>query len=193
MSISNSTFTSNSVSSGDGGGFFNNGGTVSISNSTFANNSASVIGGGLSNNGTVNISNSTFANNSAPDGGGGLFNNGFSTMSISNSTFANNLAINGNGGGLENDGTLSSSGSIVANNIGGNCFGGVSSQGYNLESGTDCGFTGTGDLQNSDPRLDPNGLQQNGGPTQTLALEPDSPAVDHIPVGSSCPLLTSAV
>ena len=71
-----------------------------------------------------------------------------------------------------------------ANNSGGNCFepgGSFSDQGYNLESGTDCGFRGMGDLQNTDPKLDPNGLQNNGGPTQTLALEPDSAAVDQIP------------
>ena len=74
---------------------------------------------------------------------------------------------------------------------GGNCLNlfpaTITSTGYNLESSTDCRFTGTGDLQNTDPKLDPNGLQNNGGPTQTLALEPDSAAVDQIPVGSSCP------
>jgi len=32
--------------------------------------------------------------------------------------------------------------------------------------------------------LDPAGLQNNGGPTQTIALEPNSEAVDFIPVGS---------
>ena len=29
-----------------------------------------------------------------------------------------------------------------------------------------------------DPQLDPSGLQNNGGPTQTIALLPDSPAID---------------
>ncbi|MGK7887854.1 MAG: choice-of-anchor Q domain-containing protein, partial [Leptolyngbyaceae cyanobacterium] len=29
-----------------------------------------------------------------------------------------------------------------------------------------------------DPRLDPDGLKDNGGPTQTIALLPDSPAID---------------
>ena len=33
--------------------------------------------------------------------------------------------------------------------------------------------------------LDPRGLQNNGGPTQTIALLPTSPAVDHVPV-SAC-------
>ncbi len=61
-------------------------------------------------------------------------------------------------------------------------FGTISDQGYNLEDGTDCGLTGTGSLQNTDPRLDPQGLQNNGGPTQTIALQQGSPAIDHIPM-----------
>jgi hypothetical protein len=52
----------------------------------------------------------------------------------------------------------------------------MASQGYNLESGTDCGFTGTGDLRNTDPKLGP--LQDNGGPTWTRALQDGSPAID---------------
>ena len=55
-----------------------------------------------------------------------------------------------------------------------------------LESGTECGFTGTGDLQNSNPKLGP--LASNGGPTQTLALLKGSPAIDVIPLTSGlCP------
>ncbi|MGI9057154.1 MAG: choice-of-anchor Q domain-containing protein [Ktedonobacteraceae bacterium] len=184
VSISNSTFANNSASYG--GGLLNYGSTVSISNSTFANNSASYYGGGLDNGGgTVSISNSTFANNSASYGGG-LDNGG--TVSISNSTFANNsgYAAYGGGGGLDNGGTVSISNSIVATNTGVNCKGGVSDQGYNLSSDSSCGLTGTGSLQNTDPRLDPKGLQNNGGPTQTIALLSGSPAIDTIPV-ARCP------
>jgi hypothetical protein len=182
-----------------GGGLFNNGGTVSISNSTFANNSAVAApnsiadGGGLYNNGgTVTISNSTFANNSASSGiGGGLFNNG-GTVTISNSTFADNSASPA-GGGLVNDGgTVNIGGSIVANNVSGvgdpNCYDNVPlhDQGYNLESRTDCGFTGTGSLRNTNPQLSP--LANNGGPTQTMALQQGSPAIDAIPVSTTlCP------
>ena len=182
----------------NGGGLDNEGGTVNISNSTFANNSAGNSAGGIFNGfgGTLNISSSTLSDNAAFGfGGGGLINQG--TVSISNSTFSGNSASFG--GGLANglppsggpNSRVSVGGSIVATNAGGNCVNvgpaTITSTGYNLESGTDCGFTGTGDLQNTDPKLDPNGLQNNGGPTQTLALEPDSAAVDHTPVGSSCP------
>jgi predicted outer membrane repeat protein len=201
---------------GIGGGLYNNGGTVTISNSTFAHNSNGENGGALTNNGTVTISNSTFANNSDPHGFGGALAN-FGTMSISNSTFANNSAAEG-GGGLENAGTVSISNSTFANNsaaeggglinvgdtmsIGGSilvgntpadCFispfsGGVSDQGYNLEGGFSCGLTGTGDLQNTDPKL-ASALASNGGATQTLALQDGSPAINHIPT-SACTLST---
>ena len=186
VTISNSTFANNPATNG-GGALFNTGGTVTISNSTFANNKATNAGGGLDtpSGGTTSISNSTVANNSA-GAGGGIVNGG--TTSISNSTVANNSTPTGDGGGLVNFGSLSIDGSIVANNSGGNCFepgGSFSDQGYNLESGTDCGFRGMGDLQNTDPKLDPSGLQNNGGPTQTLALQSSSPAIDW--VASGCP------
>jgi hypothetical protein len=132
----------------------------------------------------------TVARGSASGGGGGIENDG--TVSITNSTFANNsaLALGGAAGGGLAPGVYGGSGrlsgSLVADNTGGNCSGGgISDQGYNLESGMDCGFTGTGDLQNADPRL-ASALANNGGPTQTLALEPDSPAIDQIPK-SICP------
>jgi hypothetical protein len=185
VSISNSTFASNSATYG-GGGLYNTSGTVSISNSTFANNAApSASGGGLANFDTVSISNSTFANNAAPSASGGGLANDSGTMSISNSTFANNSAPSG-GGLINNFGTLNIGGSIVANNSGGDCSlpAALQDQGYNLESGRSCGFTGTGSQQNTNPQLTP--LANNGGPTQTMALQQGSPAIDTIPA-ANCP------
>jgi hypothetical protein len=78
--------------------------------------------------------------------------------------------------------------SIVANNTGGNCSlqgGSLTDQGYNLSSDSSCDFTGTGSLQNTDPKL-ASALASNGGPTQTLALLSTSPAIDHIPA-ANCP------
>lgn len=176
-----------------GGGLNNDGGTVSISNSTFAYNSATGgFGGGLSNSlGTLSISNSTIANNSATYGGGGIYN--LDTVNITNSTIANN-----SGGGIYNDccyptytPTLTISRSIVAANAGGDCFNlafndTLADQGYNLSSDSSCGFTGTGSLQNTNPKLGP--LASNGGPTQTIALLNGSPASDAIPLTSAlCP------
>ena len=67
--------------------------------------------------------------------------------------------------------------SIVANNSDGNCSGlTITSKGYNLSSDGTCDFDSTGDLNNHDPVLGP--LQNNGGPTQTMALLEGSPAID---------------
>ncbi|HEX6553436.1 MAG TPA: HYR domain-containing protein [Ktedonobacteraceae bacterium] len=164
----------------NGGGLYN-GGTLSISNSTFANNSASGKGGGIRNDATLSISNSTFSGNSAGDVGGGIRNEG--TLSISNSTFANGSAFFG--GGLSNKATVNIGGSIVANNRGGNCSmfeGTLNDQGYNLDSDGRC-FTASTSLH-TNPLLA--GLADNGGSTQTQALQQGSPAIDQIPA-ASCP------
>jgi PKD domain len=184
LNISTSIFANNN-SARFGGGLYNEGATLNISTSTFANNSAS-FGGGFYNEGTVNISTSTFANNSASGSGGSLENNG-GTVNISNSTFANNSASFGSGLDNTSTGTASISTSLFANNSGGNCANGtITDQGYNLSSDNTCGFIASTSQQNTDPKLDPNGLHDNGGPTQTIALQQGSPAIDLIPT-AQCP------
>jgi hypothetical protein len=190
VNITNSTFTNNSMYSncciGTGAGAIENDGTMTITNSTFTNNSTGAYAGAIDNNGPLTITNSTIANNSSYRGGG-LFNGGGNTVTITNSTITGNT-VKANGGGFYNaQGTVNISGSIVANNTGGNCAGTtVSDEGYNLSSDGSCGLTGQGSLQNTDPKLDPNGLQNNGGPTQTMALQQTSPAIDQVPV-ANCP------
>jgi hypothetical protein len=52
----------------------------------------------------------------------------------------------------------------------------MTSKGYNLSSDSTCNFSGAGDLNNTNPMLGP--LQNNGGPTATMALLSGSPAID---------------
>jgi hypothetical protein len=101
-------------------------------------------------------------------------------VNINNSTIANNT-----GGGIWSSvAAMTIGATIVANNSGGNCsLVGQTDQGYNLESGTDCNFLGATDHQNTNP-LFQGGLQNNGGPTQTIALQPTSPAVNKVPVNT---------
>jgi hypothetical protein len=108
--------------------------------------------------------------------GGASCNGG--TLTISNSTFSGNVARRHRGGGIFNlnGATVALQNSIVSNNTGRNCSGTMTSNGYNLSSDGTCGFNSTGDLNSTDPKLGP--LQNNGGPTQTMALNPESPAVD---------------
>jgi hypothetical protein len=169
-----------------GGGIYN-GRSLVISRSTIDNNvvdlfsegrAACPSGGGVENdNGaTLTLINSTVFGNgiSSPVGGngcGGAISNA-GTLRISNSTISGNGAAKG--GGIYGAATLQNS--VVANNTGGNCFYLPTSKGYNLSSDATCSFSGPGDMNNTDPMLGP--LQNNGGPTQTMALPSGSPAID---------------
>src|SRR5207253_8526319 len=69
--------------------------------------------------------------------------------------------------------------------LGDNCRGPVTDGGHNIDDGTTCGFTGAGctsttgmSFCSTNPLLDPTGPASNGGPTQTIALEAGSPAVN---------------
>ncbi len=160
---------------------------VTVINSTFAGNSASGPGGFISSGGaiysgaTLTVINSTFADNSA-DFGGGINNSG--TLAVTNSTFSGNSA--NEGGGIYNNGTLTVTNTIVANGTsGGNCSGTIIDGGHNVDDNATCGFTGTGctstggtSFCNTNPVLDPTGLQNNGGPTETIAVESGSPAIN---------------
>ncbi len=105
---------------------------------------------------------------------------------MSNSTISGNSADWG--GGITNGGTGTLANTIVAGNsatnAGPDAEGTFTSQGYNLighPSGSS-GWVGS-DLQNVNPRLGP--LRNNGGPTQTHALLPASPAINAIPKGTN--------
>ena len=156
--------------------------------------------------GTLAILNSTITGNDARLGGG-IFSSGDATnkTTLENSTIAFNrtqeetgVPASESGGGLalaSNGGTAQVIGSIIADNTetllsGGTTARNCSAQepakiedplGYNLESGTDCGFKSTGDLQGTSPGFSSTTPQNNGGNTDTLALEPTSRAVDAIP------------
>jgi hypothetical protein len=99
-----------------GGGLFNDGGSVFISRSTFTRNLAGYGGGAIYNfRGTVSISQTFLIDNDA-DGGGGLFN-WEGSVTINQSTIAENNGHVGGGGGLFNlKGTVSLANSTIARN-----------------------------------------------------------------------------
>jgi predicted outer membrane repeat protein len=169
-----------------GGGIYT-GGTLELTNSTLSGNSANQ-GGGIENGGTLELTNSTLSGNSANQGGGILTLEN-TTLELTNSTLSGNSA--GEGGGIASAGsaTATLAGSIVAYSpSGGNCFGPILSQGDNLSSDDTCVATDIflNDRPMTDPQLDPAGLQDNGGPTQTIALQPTSPALDGV-LHNPCP------
>jgi hypothetical protein len=119
--------------------------------------------------------------------GGGIFIiAGTGPVSIASATVAGNSLdqAKGEGGNLYLLGgevipTLHNS--IVSGGVGSagkeNCALKAKSLGFNLESMDQCGFGTPGDQVNQDPQLGP--LQDNGGPTRTMALAATSPAVDQ--------------
>jgi hypothetical protein len=186
LTINNSTISGN-VALG-GGGAIANIGTLAINNSTIYGNSAYDsdgygMGGGISNDGILTINNSTIAGNQAGadmyGSGGGIYNSIDGSVIINNSAISHNYAGQAGAGISNRGGMLNMRNSIVAGNqlwaydLDGN----VGSQGHNLFGTTygGSGFDPT-DLLNVDPLLGP--LQDNGGPTLTMALLDGSPAID---------------
>jgi len=153
-----------------GGGVYNSSGSsLTMTAGTLAQNRA-IRGGALFNNGALSLTNVTIAGNRADLLGGGLYNTGLA--SLLHCTIAEN-----SGSGLYNSTGLTMTNSLVSDNRPDNCQlnAPLNSQGGNLDSGWSCQF-GALDRSGRNPRLQ--ALTDNGGPTQTMALPPDSPAVD---------------
>jgi hypothetical protein len=182
LTVTNSALSGNSANATyAGGGGISNEGSLTVTNSTLSGNSAFNGGGIYSVDGTVTVTNSTLSGNSARGGGGN--GGGISTfrgaLTVLNCTLSGNSA-DGSGGGISNEGTLYTRNTIIAGNTasaGRDLYGNIGSQGYNLIGNTQggSGFADT-DLLNVNPLLGP--LQNNGGPTQTMALLAGSPALN---------------
>ncbi|HVS40368.1 MAG TPA: choice-of-anchor Q domain-containing protein, partial [Gemmataceae bacterium] len=170
-----------------GGGGIANAGYLHLTASTVSSNYANRyyqggLGGGVQNLFNLYVTDSTIANNTAYGYGGAIYNNGAATAVVTDSTLSGNTA-NGSGGGVDNyDGSLSLENSILSGNTagGGNAPsnlvgpGTLTDLGYNL-LGTDVSATVTGDVSSDQPLL--SALGNYGGPTETMALLPGSPAI----------------
>lgn len=178
VTVTNSTISGNTATQGDLPGGIYSYGWLTVTNSTITGNVGGT-GGGINSYGWLTVTNSTISSNLAANAGGGIANkNGGGighSLTVINSTITGNSAPNG--GGIYSEVTATLSNTIVAKQtVGADCAGAITSGGHNLESGTSCGFTGAGDLQNTNPLLGT--LADNGGLTQTMALQPGSPAID---------------
>jgi hypothetical protein len=182
---------------GSGGGIWIRSGNLVVNSSTISGNFSFGDGGGvylLGGDGVVPVNritfnNSTVADNYAHTGSGtGIYSSsGGSTSSV---LTLNNTTVTDNEGGsggrcIHNSGSgawVGARNSVVAAQWGAqqDCYnsgGTLQSYGYNVESGTSCGFTAVGDQQNvSAVGLRP--LGDYGGSTKTCALDLGSPAID---------------
>jgi predicted outer membrane repeat protein len=181
--ITSCTFTGNSAANYGGAvnidGSSSGSATLTISDCTFDQNTANWGGGvamdGSSGSAVVTVSNCTFNRDLSSTLGDAIYVSqtagGTTSLLIGNTILASadpdsNLSIDNFSGGTAS----------------------VTSQGHNLSddaAGGDAttgpgGFLNhSGDIRNTDPLLDPAGLLNNGGPTQTIALQANSPAVNH--------------
>ncbi|MEM7113573.1 MAG: choice-of-anchor Q domain-containing protein [Chloroflexota bacterium] len=183
LTVVDSTFADNQAATWGGAILNGNTGTATISGSTLVDNEAR-LGGAIFNNKTLIVSNSTLVDNVASKHGGGLYNAANDSLDISFSTIANNSGL----GLYDNGGTIALNASILANNSAGDCVHKNSlSGGHNLIQDADsaCGLSdgSDGNLIGVDPQL--RTLADNGGPTETSALETGSPAIDA--AGADCP------
>jgi len=193
MDIRNSTINDNQARGNGGGILTGSQSNTTVNASVIYNNTAGAHGGGIgagsnASSSTLKLINTTISGNHSLAGiGGGVFVGKDNTAQILNSTIVNNDASLG--GGIVWGGT-SVYNSIIADNtdtegVGPDCLNrrGVVSQGYNL-IGNDLGcslIAGAGDqigtyIDPVNPLL--MSLADNGGPTLTHALFPNSPAID---------------
>ncbi|VAW43406.1 hypothetical protein MNBD_CHLOROFLEXI01-3122 [hydrothermal vent metagenome] len=201
VTIVDTTITGNS-SDHDGGGIYIDGsgiGEMILNRVTINQNIAPSQGAGIYNGGTLSLINVTIAENKAEGSfnkeGGGIYNNG-TALTLLNSTIVNNEALYG--GGIYHSPTFGSAtleNTILANNSASgfispgdpdthNCFGSITSAGNNLEDGSDCNFSSSGDLSNTNPLLFPTAIANEAVVFIPLS---GSPAID---AGSNtnCPI-----
>ena len=186
----------NGVHGSFGGAIYNNNAGLRLDSCTLSNNSAG-LGGAIYSDAdfvgqTLTLLNCTFSGNSGELGGGALYNADGLAI-IDSCTIAGNTAPAGPGGGVASIGDTGPSGtrtevrnSIISGNTNtdvdftqGNLDNSFQSNGYNLiGDGNATGeFVETGDVTgNSNPGLA--ALADFGGPTQTRALMPTSPALN---------------
>ena len=190
--VTRSTITGNS--SGTGGGLDVVGNmTLAVIDTTVAGNVAPGVmgeGGGINaeTGAVLNVINSTISGNSATADGGAIHVIGLTkpTVNVLSSTITANTAANGGGTFPEAGNTVNLKGSILAGNTGTvsgpDCGGALTSQGNNLvgnTSGCPIANQQPTDIIGQNPQLGL--LADNGGPTQTHALAPSSPAIDAGP------------
>lgn len=176
VEMSRLTIRNGSLSGSSSGGGIQSFGTLTLNSSTVADNKAG-LGGGIANFATLTLNNSTISGNNANFGGGGIDN--FGRLTLNNSTISDNTA-SAIGGGIHNSGgAVELKNTIVANNAaGGDCSGTAKiSLGYNLDSDGTCSLNVLlGDKISANANLGL--LLDNGGPTETHALLPNSDAID---------------
>jgi hypothetical protein len=196
LTVSQCTLSRDSARGGGGGIYNTPAGTLTVSDSTLSYDTGGPFGGGIyTYSGFTTLTNCTLSNNRAVRGGG-LYVWSVHTTTLTNCTLSLNSAASGGGIYVGNYSLtpLYLFNTIVAGNTastpvtpGPDIYGYVSGADHNLvgdASGSTGIFNGSGGNivgGNGNPVIDAHlgPLQNNGGPTQTMALLAGSPAISH--------------
>ena len=210
LTITRTTIAQNAGDEGGGidqtAGFSGIAPITKVASSTISGNTARKGGGILADGNqpqvdlakpTMNVVNSTVAGNSTSAEGGGIMADNAATVNLDNATVAFNTADNDNLGGGVGGGVHQHSGAVLgvgdsivaANNVGSSgtgpqCVGDLSDADgllYQSQPTGTCSFAGAYTIV-ADAGLLP--LADNGGPTQTVKLVGDSPAIG---LAHTCP------
>ncbi len=157
LSVIRSTISGNSATA-TGGGIYNCGACISIINTSSVDHNITTVSGvysfggaGIYNGGgDLTLNNSTVSNNASAMYGGGIFQAG--SLILNSSTVNRNTASQGGDGIYKEIGAITLQNTILYGNGTSDCWGGISSAGYNLVG--NCSFTPmAGDLVNVNPML----------------------------------------
>ncbi|HEX5826001.1 MAG TPA: choice-of-anchor Q domain-containing protein [Candidatus Limnocylindrales bacterium] len=153
---------SGNTATGSGGGIATTGSAfVQVLRSTVSGNLAQ-YGAGIIVSGTTtaDVTNSTVAGNKASQSGGGIYAANGANVTVRNATISRNSATATAPGGFYADAAANTEmrNSILAGNTNGNLGGSLDTSANNIVGGSVTGL------------LDPDGLQDNGGPTKTIKL-----------------------
>lgn len=179
--IDSSVISNNTAAMNAGGIYADTLANVSVRNSTLAGNQAgpNSYGGAILNRSlaTTTLVNTTLSGNSGGYGGA-IYNQNNGVISMASVTMANNQSPNSGGiGGLANVGVVHFVNTLIAGSTNGDCAalgpGSFPTRSGNLVQEGTC-FASSAFLS---VMLGP--LADNGGPTQTHALLPGSPAIDY--------------
>ena len=167
LTLNNCTLADN-LATGGGAVFGSNASTLTLNGCTLARNTANG-GGAIFTSGSLSLLNCTLAGNRAGQGGGIYAND----LSLLNCTVTGNfLSTIGAGGGIFANGTVTLDNSIVADN---QAYGDPNVSGT-IAAGSRNNVIGGSAAQAG---LDPDGLKNNGGPTDTIALTTRGSAVNR--------------
>jgi|GEM_PF-4597479 len=179
LTVTDSTVISNTANMGGGFDLY---GPATLTDVTLNGNSASGSLGGafrtIGVNTKVNLQNVTIAGNTSHySGAAGVIDNG-SQVTLNHCTIAQNSAGSGYVSGISSSAAVTLTNTIIlGTGSDPTCSGTITSGGHNLGNDSSCHLTATGDLTTTTSLIA--ALANNGGATQTMALLPGSPAIDH--------------